>query len=339
MPRLKYDLADLWTHSVPDFPRGLAFSPDGARLAVGAASGDVHLLEVSSGQTMAEIRLADSVSVLAFDPVGAQLAVGCYDGTARLLDPSGRQKATLPGHGKGWVEHLAWSKQGKLATASGRVLQVWSAEGTPLMESEPQESTISAIAFGAREETIYTACYGGVRRFPLIEGAEARHLPWKGSLISMAVSPDDSIIACGCQDTTVHFWRTADGADSEMSGYPMKPRALAWAFDSSLLATGGAEVITVWRFDGAGPEGTEPVKLAGHERLITHLAFSPGERLLASGGEDRDVLLWHLPEHLGPVAFAPMRDSVCELAFSPDGRRLAAVDAGGHLAVWEVMKQ
>lgn len=76
--------------------------------------------------------------------------------------------------------------------------------------------------------------------------------------------------------------------------------------------------------------------LVGHERLVTHLAFSPRERLLASGSEDRDVLLWSLPAELAPIAAAPMRDAVCELAFGPDGRSLAAADASGHLAAWEL---
>jgi WD40 repeat protein len=324
----------LGSFPLSEFPRGLAFSRDARRLAVGAADGRVIVLSPRRAELLHEARLGDSVTTLAFTPAGDELAVASFDGAAHLFDGAGRALPPLPGGGRGWVEHLAWSPSGQLGTAAGRVARVWTATGEPVLQSEPHPATISALAFGPRTGTLYTACYGGVRAFPLRAGEEARLLDWKGSVLSMALSPDEAVVACGTQESTVHFWRLADGSNSEMSGYPRKPLALAWSADASLLATSGAEVITIWRFEGEGPEGTEPLVLAGHEGQASRLAFSPAGRLLASGGEDRAVLLWRPRSDPAPRWSAQLEAPVGELAFSPDGALVAAADVSGRLTVW-----
>jgi WD40 repeat protein len=170
--------------------------------------------------------------------------------------------------------------------------------------------------------------------WPLEAHVKARHYPWKGSLISLALSPDDAVVACGSQDCGVHFWRLESGSDSEMSGYPAKPTALAWSADSALLATGGSDVICVWGFEKGGPEGKKPILLKGHDGLVTQLTFAPRERLLASAGDDRDVLLWSLSEGFKPVGLGRLDASVTEMALSPDAVFLAAASKTGHVKVW-----
>ncbi len=343
MPRVsRRHLVEVFSHRLPDFPRGLAFSPDAGWLAVGSADGTLRVLKTASGALALELKLPDSVSAVAFNPVGAQLAVACLDGTTRLCSREGAGWVTgpvLPAGTRAWVEHLAWSSKGVLATAAGKRVRLWTAAGSPLLETEAHESTVTGVAFSRDGGRLFTSSYGGVRVWPLEAHVEARHLAWKGSLIALAVSPDDAVVACASQDCSVHFWRLESGEDSEMSGYPAKPAALAWSADSAVLATGGSNVICCWGFEKGGPEGKKPMLLKGHEGLVTRLAFAPDERLLASAGEDRDVLLWSLSEGLKPVGLGPMGAAVTELAFSPDGAFLAAADATGHLEVWTPTKE
>jgi WD40 repeat protein len=343
MPRVsRRHLVDVFSHELPDFPRGLAFSPDAAWLTVGAADGTLRVLKSSSGALGLEVKLPGSVSAVAFNPSGEQLAIACHDGTTRLCvraEGAWALGPVLPVGERVWVEHLAWSSTGILATAAGKKVRLWTATGAPVLETEPHESTVTGVAFSRDGRSLFTTSYGGVRVWPLEAHVESRHFPWKGSLISLAVSPDDAVIACGSQDCSVHFWRVETGSDSEMTGYPAKPTALAWSADSALLATGGSDVICVWGFENGGPEGKKPLLLKGHERLVTQLAFGPKERLLASAGDDRDVLLWSLSEGLKPVGLCPMGASVTELAFSPDGVFLAAADHSGQVKVWTPTKE
>lgn len=343
MPRVsRRHLVDVFTHHLPDFPRGLAFSPDARWLAVGAADGTLRVLTTAAGAAALEAKLPESVSAVAFSPSGQQLAVACLDGTTRLWFRAGAEwnvGPVLPVEARGWVEQIAWSSRGVLATAAGKKVRLWTAEGAPVLETEPHESTVTGVAFSRDGMSLFTSCYGGVRVWPLQAHVEARHFSWKGSLICLALSPDDAVVACGSQDCSVHFWRVGSGRDSEMSGYPSKPTALAWSADSALLATGGSKVICVWGFEKGGPEGKKPLLLKGHEGLVNRLAFAPGERLLASAGEDRDVLLWSLTEGVKPVGLCRVGASVTELAFSPDAAFLAAADQSGGVKVWTPTKE
>ena len=71
-----------------------------------------------------------------------------------------------------------------------------------------------------------------------------------------------------------------------MSGYPSKPSALAFDDTGALSATGGEEAVTVWSFQGRGPEGTRPGVREFHVQPVTTLSCAPGAMRLASGGGD-----------------------------------------------------
>jgi WD40 repeat protein len=69
---------------------------------------------------------------------------------------------------------------------------------------------------------------------------------------------------------------------------------------------------------------------------VNAVAFSPGDKLLASGSADSTVQLWNpaTGKPLGP----PLRahGGVNAVAFSPDGKLLAIGSADGTIQLWEV---
>ena len=126
-----------------------------------------------------------------------------------------------------------------------------------------------------------------------------------------------------------------------MSGYPGKPAVLAFDEAGMLMATSGGESITVWCFEGDGPEGTRPGVLKLHVQMITALAFTRRGRRLASGSRDGGVAVWDVrADGEGLVVAAALVDEVISaLAWRPDGRGLAALDAKGGVTVWRVRDQ
>jgi WD40 repeat protein len=275
---------------------------------------------------------------LAVSSDGAQLATVGQDGQVALWNIADGLLQHRMLVGDNWVEHVAWSKSGKhLAVSSGRVVTILSSSGERIWSSENHPSTVSALGWVTDQE-LSTACYGRVTFFDISSAQESERLEWRGSLVSLALSPDGNIVACGSQDKSVHFWRRSSGQDSMMEGYASKPSALAFSQDGSLLASGGGEDITVWNFDSGGPEGT-PGVLEFHKALVSSLAFSNQGRRLASGCREGGVVIWGLQKNGSGRALggAPVNRSVEKVYWRPDGRSLAAIDADGGVTVWRVL--
>lgn len=334
----KAELHARWRLPLDGYPVASAFSDDGALAALLTSEGDLAIVDAARGELRSRLRAHDGASALAWSPSpGGPLATGGHDGRARLFDLEGRRLAELEVSKRDWVEHVAWSHDGALvATAAGRRVRVWTARGEPVVESDDHESTVTGLAWAHGERAFATSCYGGVQIWRVGPGEPSRRLEWKGSLISLAWSPDARVLAAGSQDCSVHFWRLADGTDSEMRGYPLKPRALAWDAASTMLATGGDATISVWDFAGRGPEGTKPIQLAGHQAACKLLAFAPRRGVLASAGEDLGVLLWEPRRAKGPARWAALDDEPTTLRWHPRGAGLLATDAAGVATLLEI---
>lgn len=336
-PRGKTELAPRLRVSLGEYVVAGEVAKSGRYAVVGLGDGHLVAFDLESGrESFRASAHANGVLAVAVSPDGERVASAGQEPTFKLWSASGDLLAELPG-GAPWVEHAAWAPSGdRLAIASGRKVRIWTREGEPIVETEPLASTVTALAWSADGAAVAATCYGGVHLLPMAPGAKVRHLPWKGSLISLAWSPDGKIVACGSQDSSVHFWRLATGQDSEMRGYPFKPKALAWDAGSTLLAMGGDAVVTLWEFRGRGPEGTRPMQLEGHKGVVTRLAFSPRKGVLASGSQDTSVLLWEPRRGTKPVRFGFLEDEITVLSWHPEHRGLLAADASGTVAFWEV---
>ena len=154
----------------------------------------------------------------------------------------------------------------------------------------------------------------------------------------MVLSPNGDIVACGSQDNTVHFWRRSNAQDSMMSGYAGKPSALNFNSSGLLLATGGGKDVTIWNFQGNGPEGTQPIYLEYHKQNITTLSFASIKTKLASGSRDGGVAVWGFKnekEGTG-IGISKVAGAISQLYWRPDDRGLAALDASGGVTFWRI---
>lgn len=305
---------------------------------VGDASGALHAFDGTSGKVIwknSEAHIGGVMGV-ALSTDGTRLATIGQDGQLAFWNISNGKLYNRFAVANGWVEHVTWSESGKyLATASGRTVTVLSPEGERLWSSDEHPSTISALNWVGDRELV-TACYGCVTFFDLFKNEISERYQWKGSLISLALSPDGNIVACGSQDKSVHFWRRLSGEDSRMSGYQSKVSVLTFSGDGLLLATSGGSDIKVWSFDGEGPEGTRPGILDVHVAPIRTLAFSHRQRRLASGGYDSGVVVWELEKsgegRVVGTAFASA--AIEKIYWRPDDRGLVAIDAEGGITAW-----
>jgi WD40 repeat protein len=123
-------------------------------------------------------------------------------------------------------------------------------------------------------------------------------------------------------------------------------RRLTFSPTYPLLAAGTADGKTrVWNVsDPTSPHGIKIRHARGNEnQSVDAIAFSRDGFLLASGGEDQQVVLWRVVHHdSGSVTVDGMPgtmlqgDSIFSLAFSPNGGVLAVGDADGNTCLYEV---
>ena len=73
-----------------------------------------------------------------------------------------------------------------------------------------------------------------------------------------------------------------------------------------------------------------------HAGSVEALAVRPDAELVATGGSDQRIHLWHLPSARQWRSLAGHRAGVRTLAFSPDGSLLASGDEDGVVHVWRV---
>jgi len=328
-----------WTSQVKDYAIACGWSKNGEIFNVADVSGSIYAFGGSNGTLLWHIENVhqDGLLGMSINKEGNVLASSGQDGTVHLRNSTDGKEINKIILGKGWIEHLKWSPDSKyLAIAFSRVVYVFNSFGTEIWHSEDHPSTVSDLAWSNNNE-LATSCYGQVAFFDIAKNKTIQKLEWQGSLVSMVISPNGDIVACGSQDNSVHFWRRSTGNDAEMTGYPSKPTNLSFDHTGTLLATGGSERVTVWSFEGNGPEGTIPGELGHHTEPITSLSFAHKGKLISSGSRDGSVVVSFLQSDGSgnPVGAAYTGDYISGIAWRPDDCALGAVCSKGSVHMWQ----
>ena len=327
-----------WSAQVDDYALACGWTEQGKHLLVADAAGGIYAFDSLSGSKTWHQQEAHQGGLLAMaiHPSGQKFATAGQDGCVHIRESETGETIHRLELGKGWVEHLNWSKDGyQLAVASSRNVHVFDIDGQEKWCSGEHPSTVSAISWSKPNE-LATACYGRVTFYDVRKHKINQKLEWQGSLVSMVLNPSGDIVACGSQDNSVHFWRRSTGHDAEMTGYPGKPSHLAFDQSGQFLATGGSEQITVWNFKGDGPEGTLPGQLNLHPEAISSLVFANHATILASGSRDGSVFVWLLDKHGdgNPLGGAFLGERISSVVWKPDDSAVAAIDAKGGVSLW-----
>tara|TARA_B100002051_G_scaffold59385_1_gene55319 strand:+ start:5465 stop:6799 length:1335 start_codon:yes stop_codon:yes gene_type:complete len=120
-------------------------------------------------------------------------------------------------------------------------------------------------------------------------------------------------------------------------GGPVK--GLTISNDQKLIASASFDYSAVlW---GLNPT-KDLVTLIGHDAAVNTLKFSPDNSILATGGDDNQLLLWNVKKSLllegeiEPIKLLGHKGKIVDLAFSKDGKKLFSASWDGTIGVWDV---
>jgi WD40 repeat protein len=275
-------LAGLLVGRFPVFgARGLAWSPDGARLAVTGDGGQLRIWDVRQRKVGRDLAGHDG-PVHAAWVATVRLVAGGREGKLRVWDVvSGttvaEQDARAP------IAALAVHPAGDLAaTASPQgSLRIWRLSGGgALAGGEPMEGAggpVKALAISPDRRVLVAGTHAGALSF--FDVASARHRLVRprhvGAVNAIVYTPDGRRILSAGTDRRVRPLDVASGAD-------------------------------------LAPDD-------GHADGVTHIAVARDGRRVASADSTGRVMVWTLGTRRGALVHGPDEGKVALLAFSPDG--------------------
>lgn len=232
-----------------------------------------------------------------FSPDEKKIAYGADDGYIRLFDIKTGQKTDFKGHTDG-VLSVAFNSRG------------------------------DRLVSGSKDDTI--------KLWDVETGTELKKfLPDKGSVTSVAFSPDDRMIVSGFAKPAagnITLWDVETGERRTLVGKKARIWSVAFSPDGKKIVSGSSNGIGLWDV----VKGKETSLLECCQFNSYSVTFSPDGNTAVSGGYDSNIELWDAKSGVLIKKLLTDKDAIFSVRFSPNGKKIVSGYASGIVRLWDV---
>ncbi len=343
----------VWSHIVKldniyeNYTSGVAFSPDGKIVALGATDHRIYFCDAATGTEIARlVGHHEYPWCLAFAPDGKTLYSAGWDGTIRVWDVAARKQLPPPTglHGSSVV---AASPDGQtLAFADDvNIVHVVSAkDGSECRTFDVPDIEYSQLMFAPDGQRLAAGAAGGreVRTFvwDVKTGELVRRFHWPigrdphSTVDAFSFTPDGKLLAAAVfRQSAAYMFDLVNGMRIARIKHG-QVYGLSFSPDGHTLATGGWDS-TIRLVDTGTWKTRQEVKVPGQGSGIYGVCYAREGDWLATGHMDNRVRVWNaadmkLRKEVEGVGFV-----FPALAASPDGLWLATGGSGGEITLWD----
>jgi WD40 repeat protein len=296
---------------------GVAYSPDGTRIATGEGF-DLVIRDAATGAEVRRIKQAhaQACECVAYSPDGRRLASGSAPFTEwrPIVRQMGPDQYNL-------VNPILSAEVGEV--------RVWdAATGKPLLRAAGPIGPVRRLRFGPDGRWLVAGCSDTVAVvWDAATGKRVARLGGhSGQVLGLAFRPDGGRLVTAGPEVTVWDTQTWKKADVQ-PGYKLNAQAVAYDPEGKWFGFAGKNG-TFGLVDA--DSGSLGYRLEGHTDGVNDIAYSADGERLFSASDDQTVRIWRragasilatLRGHTGPVH---------GVAISPDGRHLVSVGEGRH---------
>jgi WD40 repeat protein len=280
-------------------PRGLAFSFDGAKLAI-TAGNTIEIWSIHKNIKVNRIILDSVIAAVTYSNDDRYIALGSYDGTVRIFDAiCAPQDFEIPSFRRS-IMAVAYSPNGQQLAAGSNAgeIRLWCTKtGCPTKLLIEQDSMIPGLSW-SNDNRMLVSAHGDGSAIVWDTSTGKKHLTLlghKGPVWCVKFSPDGNQIATGSQDCTLRIWDNINGkAILEIGNSVGIVGCVAWNKDGNKLAIGvGNPMKREYAIIGWDLEDSKEIFfLQGHNSMIRQISFTSDETSLYSYGEDWSVYQW-----------------------------------------------